>query len=191
MPDHTFTMRQVLAEWTWYFLASARAGLKPTKVGLHNLIQNGALSHNWECSKRTFTEIWQDRLPTLPFLYVEQYHSKLDWCINPSQTDFKARVDVLVRDHEGRRTFFQNALYATDLLKALPNRRRDRNVTFPSVPESINSVAFHSIPLPANLTKAAGEPPFEHDLQSLDHLILQDEEGKIQRFQKLIQNGDE
>jgi hypothetical protein len=87
--------------------------------------------------KKTFNDIWRKYKGTCFFHYVNEYHFKRRWHLNPEKPDFKASVDRLLADRSGLETFFRQSLRVMNDLVRILDRRALQGVALPQFPSRI------------------------------------------------------
>ncbi|RLQ86839.1 hypothetical protein D8780_00095 [Notoacmeibacter ruber] len=147
-----FTHRDYLVDLCWYLMTSKIDNNYRKFASLtlgRKALASGALSGRWKISKSSFNEMLRRRGVTMPFLFVEQRHSKLEWRLDPTDVDFADFVDDLIEDHQAIRDFLSKSRWTAEQLELRLHPRAHLQRNLPIFPNCIEPIPVTEIELPA------------------------------------------
>lgn len=131
--------------------------------------------------------MWKEHAGTLPFLYVEKYHSEAVWHFDPLFQDFVAVVEAVAGDRDARIRYFEQCKWAVHQFSSSLNPIARRSVVFPLLPQEISSHECKPPYLTGKVIAAARTAPPVVDIDSLTAAIERFEsigEAKIEAFRQ-------
>jgi hypothetical protein len=158
-PRHT--LEEFLAELGHYFI-DAPASASPSIRQAFFLQRKGAfgpITHG--SSERTFRSRWQELAPTIPFRYVESFHSDISWNVKPIDPQFREQVDELVAARGELANFFAASKEATARFVARLDPRAAAAIDFRNFPDDVPVRALPKQDWSARIIKAVVLPDVE------------------------------
>ena len=128
--------------------------IRPSLKTAGQLLREGIFGRRWTMSDRTFQSRWRMRGISFPFLYIERYHSPLDWNINPQEANFAEVVDALLQDLEELKRYFAMVAWTQNRLLLQLDKRAQRGLHFADFSKSISPIPVEIPPLPEALRLA-------------------------------------
>ena len=106
-----------------------------------HLINTQAVSFYWYVGRRTLEKLWQEYGSASPFLYVEKYHSKLRWTVEPGQEKFVSNFEYVFDNLKDVRLYFQQCKAIVAETRQLLNAKALEGVSFPDFPADLAAVS--------------------------------------------------
>ncbi len=148
----------VLAEICWYMIADRsevnQCRERPSVGKARFLLYEGAFGCKWKVSHSTFRKLWKEHALSCPFLYVERYHSSLNFDLDPNEPEFVQDVDALVAKRDDVRGFFANCRWAVQRVSECVDVRALKGFEFPQFPSGLAPQAVVPPILPSKLAAA-------------------------------------
>ncbi|WP_298961039.1 hypothetical protein [uncultured Methylobacterium sp.] len=113
------------------------------------LLEKKFFGKNWFMSRTKFHKLWTDRSPSLPFMFVERYHSGLDLTIDPKHPTFKDAVDELLQQPDQIRDYLARCKWVIARLGDQLDPRALRRIPFPRFPAELTPIEAPCSPLKA------------------------------------------
>ena len=152
--DQPYDELDFLANISWFLLAyqppttDYRDAVSLNKAYFAS--QNGIFRYKWPLSHNTFKKYWSLYGAAAPFLYVERFHSNLEFVLNPIHADFAESVDTLIADRTKLREYLSLCRAAVDMLSSRLDRRSLQAMHLPSFPIGLEAEPFHPPGLPSH-----------------------------------------
>jgi hypothetical protein len=108
-------------------------------------------SPRWPVEDTYCRSTWRALAPAAPFLYVERFHSRLTWDLNPDDLDFLGPLSELFEDRAALHTFFANSLWVIERLRERLDPRAAAIIDFPTFPSWLTPKPIDPPPLPGNV----------------------------------------
>ncbi|TIM05486.1 hypothetical protein [Mesorhizobium sp.] len=151
-----FTTRSVAASVAWYFL-SAEAGRLDTRPSIQRalkILNNHGFKYKWELSDKSFRSFWKSNAATMPLIYVEQYHTEIEWRLDPESESFVDDVHDILDRPDLVHDFLRRSKWATGQIISRVDRRTLVGLRFPNFPGELEEAACEPPPLTRKLLAA-------------------------------------
>lgn len=153
-----FDDRDALANICWYMLAAGKSVKNSLLSASLNkalyLLQSGSFRYNWCASRRTLSAFWAANAAAAPFLYVERFHSGLNFSVDPHSPGFAEEVDTLINNQNELRRFFGRCRWAIETLVAQLDPRALHNADFPKFGPNVVAEQLKLSSLPSEIMEA-------------------------------------
>ena len=73
-------------------------------------------------------------------MYVEQYHSKFDWSLNPEDDSFSDDVDTLLLERQELAEYFSKVKWVIQKLSSVLDKRAVSHIKFTKLPVWIEAI---------------------------------------------------